>query len=233
MGGKRILTLIPTCVLLFGLTACGSPDKVFASTDALSTDVVAYTGDAPQSADGRQRQLTCPSCEPGFVFGGGKTPLVAYLDFSEQRSRDFLLLNSNLFTYRMETGDLNLIVRPVQTGSAFSLYASEALAEASHTAPDRAWPFLIKLLGESRTLEGDETPAEIRDFIVKIAEESGVSYIGDDTLSSGTFAGWSLSFSDDPELTSIPTVFIDGVKVDEQKVNINSQDEVQALLLGD
>ena len=233
MGSKRTLTAFTLSVALFGLAACGTPETVFASTDVLSTDVVAFSGDAPQSTDSQQKQLTCPSCEPGFVFGGGRTTLVAYLDFSEQKSRDFLLLNSNLFTYRMESGDLNLIIRPIQTGSAFGLYASEALAEASHTAPDRAWPFLVKLLGESRSLEGDETPAELRDFIVKIAKESGVDYIGDDTLSSGTFAGWSLSFTEDTELTTIPTILIDGETVDQQKVNVNSQDEVQALLLND
>lgn len=183
-----------------------------------------------QSALGMAGVATSPA---SFIFTNGQPSadrkiVDVYIDFYNQRGRDFILINQDTLKSLVESGSIELRIHPVPTGSAFSLYAPEALAEVFATAPDRGWPVFIGLLKESITLNTDQA-SDIVKIVADVARENGANEVDEASITNGTFASWIVSVSDDPRLSVgyyPPVVYVNDKELDQSIYDLNSPDSL-------
>lgn len=174
-----------------------------------------------------------------FIFTNGEISeerkvVDIYLDFYNQRGRDFALLNQELLKNLVESGTIELRIHPVPTGSAFSLYAPEALAQVFATSPDSAWSVFIELLKASITLETNELE-DVVTSVVGAANQAGGRDVSEASVRNGTFASWILTVADDPKLAVgyyPPVLYVDNVIVDQDVYDLNSTDSVRKAIIG-
>lgn len=186
-----------------------------------------------QKALGRNGEVTSPA---KFIFtngkGNAKKSVKAYLDFSEQRSRDFILINQDLLKGLIEGGVMNLEVYSIPTGKGFSIFSSEALAEAFATSPDKSWDYFVELMKASAELESNVSSEDMVKRIADIAHTLNINKIDEDSIWNGTFTSWLLSVSEDPFLQTgvlLPEVIINDQAVADI-ININDTDELRRLI---
>lgn len=172
-----------------------------------------------------------------FVFSNGKENnqkvVEVFADFSSQTSRDFLLLNMPDLKKMVEGGIIDLHIKPVPTGDAFTMYSAEAIAKTISNQPDRAWDFIVELLKLSAVISTDK-PDDLVSEIVKTAEKSRIDGITDTVIKSGSFASWIIATGDDSRLKVgyyPPVIYIDGKLLDQSRVNINDKDSMREYLL--
>lgn len=188
-----------------------------------------------QKGLGKHGELTRPA---SFIFSNNvkneeKKIIRAYLDFSEQRSRDFILLNQDLLKNLVEKGIIDLHIYSIPTGNAFSIYASEALAEAFATSPGSSWDYFIDLMKASAELERDKDHEDTVERIVELAEKNNIDEIDEDSVLNGTFGSWLLTVAEDPFLSHgvlLPELFVGEVPVSDI-VNINNSEELKKIIL--
>jgi hypothetical protein len=200
-------------------------------------------GPAPATSTSNQKSLSVGSeaTNPAaFVFTNGKstagTPVDVYLDFSSQRSRDFIVLNGDTLQNLVESGDIQLRIHPVPTSNKFSVYSTEALAEVFEKSPERAWNYLIELMKVSAILDqssnGDQEDT-VLSAVVGSANKIGVNGITAATVKSGAFASWILTVADDSKVQNrfgLPAIYRDGSLVDQDSVDINRPDVLSKYL---
>lgn len=187
-----------------------------------------------QKALGRGDKATTPA---GFIFSNGKANPKAkvvdvYLDFGNQRSRDFLLLNQNSLRGMIENGVVVLNVHPVPTGNAFTMYSSEALAESFVTSPEASWDFMMELMRMSATLKTDNHE-DLLKAIAETAKAVGVRDVDQESVKNGTFSSWIISVGNDPRLQTgfyPPLVYVNGQMLD-SKLNLNDVDTLRREIL--
>jgi hypothetical protein len=205
---------------------------------AVNTEAILFVGegDAPNSELSKSQKAlssngiaTSPAA---FTFSNGKDlkdkkSLDIFLDFSSQRSRDFFVINQAIIRNMVESGQIDLNIHPVPTGSAFSVYAPQSLAETFVSYPEKSWSAFIELMKLSATL--DEKGLTETDAVLKEIEKSnknqGFSSITGETIISGTFASWILTVSDDPRLyngSGLPSLYLNGGIIDDSVVEINN-----------
>lgn len=204
----------------------------------------AGTGDAPSNSENQKALasngiVTNPAA---FVFTNGKNvgqkQVDLYVDFSSQRSRDFIVLNQLSLKSMIEMGDIVLNIHPVPTSDAFSVYAAESLAETFVNAPEKAWPMLMKLMEISTTLDaaaGEESKETILELITTATESIGVPNVTDDTIKSGIFASWILTVGDDSRVKNefgLPGLYVNGGIVDQNTVDIHDSATLKKYLQG-
>lgn len=190
-----------------------------------------------QKALGVNNTATTPA---SFIFSNGKNnenkkQVKAYLDFSEQRSRDFILMNQDLLKNMIQAGTIDLKIYSIPTGNGFSIFSSEALAEAFVTYPDKSWNYFISLMKASAELENNVSADEIVEKIVDLAKENKIDSISEESIHNGTFSSWILSVSDDPFLktgTLLPEVFAGETPLADI-ININDSDELREAIVGE
>lgn len=203
----------------------------------VNTAMVTFQGQKVQNANVQQKglgggeQVTTPAA---FIFSNGKASkgrrvVDVYLDFSNQRSRDFLLLNQNNLRGLIESGSAELRLHPVPTGNAFTMYSSEALAESFVTSPDASWAFLFQLMRLSATLKTDSSD-EVVNAIVDTAKAEGVKDVDAASIKNGTFASWILSVGNDPHLKAgyyPPLIYVNDKLLDGNSLNLNDADTLR------
>ena len=209
---------------------------------ALNTELVTFKGQSIAKTNVNQKSLAQESGisedSAVFVFGNGKSSenkktVDVYIDFNSQKSRDFILVNQEVLKGMVESGSINLRVHPVPQGSAFSMYAPEALAESFAVAPSRSWSLFIDLLKLSAILDTNKTD-EILELIVEKAEENGIKDISAESIANGTFASWIITVGDDPQLATgyyPPIVYVDGSEVNLDVVNLNNPDSFRRAII--
>jgi hypothetical protein len=194
-------------------------------------------GPAPAATVSNQKSLSVgqTATNPAaFVFTNGKstagTPVDVYLDFSTQRSRDFIVLNGNALRSLVESGDIQLRIHPVPTNSKFSVYSAEALAEVFEKSPERAWSYLIELMKASAVLDQSPTGTqedEVLSAVVGSASKVGIYGVTANTVKSGAFASWILTVADDSKIDNqfgLPAIYKNNELVDQDSVDINKPD---------
>lgn len=208
---------------------------------AVNTEITTFTGQNLETATIEQKSLKNGNTEYDsavFIFNNGKNindrkVLDVYIDFNSMFSRDFLALNHNSFKNLIESGKIELRVHPVPTGSAYSLYAAEALAEAFASQPDKAWDFMFELLNLSTTLDTNQF-SDILDSITEVAHNNGLKEIDGETITEGTFASWIIKVGDDKKLGTgyyPPIAYIDGKEINPNYVNFNNSDDFKQSIL--
>lgn len=200
-------------------------------------------GPAPKVSTSNQKSLSVGSTATNpaaFIFTNGKstsgTLVDVYLDFSAQRSRDFIVLNNRALRNLVESGDIQLRIHPVPTTNKFSVYSAEALAEVFEKSPDRAWDYLLELMKASVVLDQSPTGTqddEVLSAVVGSAAKVGINGITVNTVTSGTFASWILTVADDPKVQNqfgLPAIYKNDELVDQDSVDINKSDALTKYL---
>lgn len=201
-------------------------------------ELVTFTGQKVESANAEQKALGSggSATEPsGFIFTNGKSGdkkrLDIYVDFAQQTSRDFLLLNQDVLRGLVEGGAVDLYIHPIPGGTTFSMYGPEAVAEAIYYAPEDSWNYLITVLKlsaeiQSEGLENDE----IAKALAKRAKEAGIGGIDQDSIQNGTFASWLLSIGNDSKVAAgltLPALYVDDQAVDTTQLDLNDSDALR------
>lgn len=133
----------------------------------------------------------------------------------------------------VESGQVELRIHPVPSGSAFSMYAPEALAESFVTKPKASWNFMLDLLKLSAVLDTNQND-DILESIVKTASDNGLTDIDSASISNGTFASWILAVGDDKNLTTgyyPPIVYVNGSEISPDTINFNNTDAFKRAVL--
>lgn len=204
---------------------------------ALNTDMATFEGQKIDQANVEQKglaqgsKLTDP---PAFIFTNGKDiadrkVLDFYFDFSDQRSRDALISNSISLRSLVESGQVELRLHPLFGGRAYSMYASEALAEVFAAESDLAWESLMTLLRNAPALASVDSNDEMVKGVVSNLESSGVSAVDAESIQNGTFATWLLSIGNDPQLNGavapkLPYILVDGRQLNIAVDSLNNPD---------
>lgn len=205
-----------------------------------NTDLMLFEGKKMENVNFEQKGLSkngIMTTPPAFIFTNGKDyakkKFEVYIDFSEQRSRDFILLNQNVIKKLVESGTMDLHIHAVPTGKPYSMYAAETLAETFYTSPDKAWEALIELLKLSAVIETENIADPVESILEKI-ERIGVTGVDEESIRNGTFASWIVSISDDERLVrgvSFPLIYLNNNVVDHSLVDINNPDAIQKFIL--
>lgn len=189
----------------------------------VNTSPVVFSGQTIENANIDQKalgsggQATTPA---SYIFDndkvGEKKNVDIFLDFSNQRSRDFLIFNREVLRGMVEGGNIQLRILPVPTGKSYTIYASEALAEAFVSYPDKAWDFMFDLALLYPNTD-NSTAETIVESIANKAQESGMTDITVESIQSGTFASWIISIGNDSRLQTgyyPPLVYVDDKLLD-------------------
>lgn len=200
-------------------------------------------GPAPKVSASNQKSLSVgqTATNPAaFVFNNGKstagTPVDVYLDFSSQRSRDFIVLNGSALRNLVESGDIQLRIHPVPTNNKFSVYSAEALAEVFVKSPDRAWSYFLELMKASAVLDQSPTGTqedEVLSAVVGASHSVNINGLTTSTVKSGAFASWILTVADDPKIKNqfgLPAIYKNDELVDQDSVDINKPDTLTKYL---
>lgn len=200
-------------------------------------------GAAPETSTSNQVSLSVGSAgtnPAAFVFTNGKTVsenvVDVYLDFSSQRSRDFIVLNGDTLRNLVESGEIQLRIHPVPTNNKFSVYSAEALAEVFGKSPNRAWSYLIELMKASSVLD-QQPDGNLEDAVLSAvvgsASKIGINGVTAATVKSGAFASWILTVADDPKVQNqfgLPAIYKNDALVDQDSVDINQSDALSKYL---
>lgn len=186
-----------------------------------------------QKALGRNGEVTTPA---RFIFsnGKGKNPktVKAFLDFSEQRSRDFILINKDLLQGLIEGGVINLEVYSIPAGRGYSIFSTEALAEAFVSEPDKAWEYFIELMKLSAELESNVSADEMVERIAETAHKVKINQIDEDSIWNGSFTSWILTVGEDPFLQTgvlLPEVMVNNEAIADI-ININDTEALRRVI---
>lgn len=160
-----------------------------------------------------------------FLFTNGspsddKRVLDLYIDFSDQRSRDFVSINASVLKTSVEYGVIDLRIHSVQTGDAYSIYASEALAEVMATAPEKSWALYLDLLKQAPTVDADDNE-QIIESIEQSFDNANVTEADGKSVEQGMFSSWLMTVGDDPNLTKgakLPLAYLAGEQVPEDVI---------------
>lgn len=208
---------------------------------AQSRFLTSYQGTTVPGTNPLQKALsTTPGGEasPALVFSNGRTDpkrrvVSLYLDLSTGGSQDILLMNRSMLTSLMETGALEIRVHLVPTKRALGTLAAEAVAEASYTAPSKAWNLLFEVARYARGTQAT-APGVLAQELAQVVRDAQVSGVDARSLQNGTFASWLLSQGQDPRLkTGVypPLVYRGETLVDSKTVNLNASDSLKKELL--
>lgn len=189
---------------------------------------------------GKNGSITDPAA---LIFSNGKdnpdkSTFSIYMDFSSQRSRDFLAMNNGTIKNMIESGVIDLEIYPVPTSDPFSVYAGETLSETFASSPEKAWYILIELLKISTEIDTSETVMSNEDIIARIATSSesvGAVDVTADSIRSGKYANWLLTIGDDSRVKNefgLPGLYVDGTLIDQDSVNINDSASLVRLMKG-
>lgn len=264
MSRRKIISILVAGTLVAGAAAAGYTfgiEPIFEKKSAertlvdavanhgsirgYNTSTVNFKGEgpAPATSSSNQKSLSVGSeaTNPAsFIFNNGKstsgTPVDVYLDFSDQRSRDFIVLNNSALRNLVESGEIQLKIHPVPTKSKFSVYAAEALAEVFQQSPDRAWSYLLELMKASAVLDQSPTGTqedEVLSAVAGSAAKVNINGITANTIKSGAFASWILSVADDSKVQNqfgLPGIYKNGELVNQDSVDINNSDTLTKYL---
>lgn len=212
------------------------------SITVANTNMVTFAGTKIKNVNVNQKALsTAPGGEAakGFIFTNGKPSqsrknVEVFVDFSSQRSRDFLILNAKNLRTMVENGVIQLDVIPLPTGNVFNLYAAEAISESAATSPEKAWDLTIELLRLSASVNTNKA-ADIVKMVAETAKTQGINSVDEASIKNGTFTSWLVSLSNDSRLKVgfyPPLVYVDNKLIDSEKVNLNDGDELRNAILG-
>lgn len=207
----------------------------------LNTQVKTFTGQKIKGANVNQKELQgggVSATSAVFAFSNGKDStdrktVDVYIDFSSAKSRDFILLNQTAFESMIKSGKIELRIHPVPTGSAFAMYAPEAVAEAFSYNPSAAWNTMTELLKASSTIDTNK-PDDIVSTVVKTANKAGVSNVTKKTIKGGTFSSWIVSVGDDKNLQTgyyPPIMYVNGKQISPNGVNFNNSNDITHAIL--
>lgn len=199
---------------------------------AVNTDLVTYEGQKLETANtdqkglGKGNELTNP---PAFIFANGKDNsdrkiLDFYFDFSDQRSRDALIFNSQTLKSLVESGQIELRLHPLFGGRAYSVYAAEAVAEVFATEPNLAWDTLLVLLRNAPALTSVDDNGALVDGVVKAIQDTGVRSVNSESIKNGTFAAWLLSIGNDPKLSGAVAPKLPYILIGERPLSLDANE---------
>lgn len=187
---------------------------------ALNTNLYPYLGENKLDLSTDQKGLGIESIEDpaSFIFGNGKRisqTLEVFMDFSEQKSRDFILANQIVLKNSIEKGEIILKVYPLIGDSPYAIYSTEALSEGFYLSPENSWTFFIELLKKSAEIKSDNRDTIINS-IINVANNAGIPEIDAVSIARGTFVSWLISGSEatDIEGKPLPVVKLDGKTLD-------------------
>lgn len=206
-----------------------------------NTTLSTFSGQLLKNANVNQKALTGGGIDSsagavlGFTNGkdGDKKTLDLYIDFNGSSSRDFVLLNQTSLRSMVESGQVDLRVHPVPSGTALSIYSPEVVAESFVTTPGKSWSLLLETLKLSSSLETDKR-ADVVAALVDTASKSGVKGIDKESITNGTFGSWIFSNGNDARIQnqSVPVAYVNGQVINRDSVDYNDSDKFAAAVLG-
>lgn len=178
------------------------------SVVATNTELFPFEGDNPLDLKTPQKGLGINKITepPAFIFGDSGKTLEVYADFGGQRSREFFLVNQNLLSSMISSGQLTLVVYPVVGDNPYDIYAAEAIGEAFVLAPEQAWDFFIETLKNGAEVSS-------RDDILNSLTNLGIKFdipLDAISLNNGTLASWILSGVSHSTGKTVPSLLLDG-----------------------
>lgn len=197
---------------------------------ARPNNLALFPGEVLEGTNPEQKALADASGQvvtpPAFTFTNekeseGKKQVEVYLDFSSQRSRDFLLMNASSLQGMIEGGLIDLIIHPVVTSHPFSLHAAEGVAESFYSNEAKAWPYLLELMRASAALAGDESQ-DFAKVTAEVARKLEVASVDEASIRNGTFTTWLLTGTQVERLQGevfLPLVFVEGKPLEASNLN--------------
>lgn len=216
-------------VVQFGIPKLTTPDVLTrkdGNITALNTGLAAFTGQTIASANVKQKALAIGEravTPPAFIFSNGeenvgRKDLHIYVDFGDQGSRDFFLLNATLLRSLVEGGKVNLYLHAVPNGEAYSLLAPETLAESFYYSPEKAWASLLAILKFADEYQSSNyNTGKLAKRLADVVTDNGVEDIDKESIQNGTFGSWLLSIASDPTLgmgTRVPAAYLGKQELD-------------------
>lgn len=213
-------------------TALDNAAKSHGQVTAVNTSMETFTGQKINNANVEQKALAVngeTTNPPAFIFNNGKDNpnrkvMKFYFDFADQRSRDALIMNSLSIRGLVESGQVELQLHPLFGGKAYSMYASEALAEVFATQPEIGWDSLMALLRNAPAIAGTDDNDEMVNSIVSTVKNVGSSKVDAKSIKNGTFATWLLSIGNDPVLNSAIAPKLPHILVGDSTLNLSANE---------
>lgn len=199
------------------------------SVVAANTNLFPFEGENPLDLKTEQKGLgeTSITTPPAFIFGKSGKVLEVYADFSNQRVRDFFLVNQNLLESMISRGNLTLKIYPIISSNPYSLYSAEALGESFVMAPEKAWEFFLEVLKKGAEVESRD---DVLNSLTNIGTALGIN-IDAASINNGTLASWILSSSKDEVPETLPTLILDGSPISDD-ITITNTEEMKGALRG-
>lgn len=151
-----------------------------------------------------------------------KKEVVVFLDYSNPRSRDFWFANERFFKGLIESGQIQLTIKPVISANLYSAIAAETQAQVMHRHPQKAWETNTSLLTLNEHFQEDQE-LEPEEYVTKISEELQQYYnindIDTELLTRGDFTHWIYNVTNDErvqENRSTPLMYIDDSMVSDE-----------------
>lgn len=203
----------------------------------------AFQGQSIEGADSSQKALVESSGalsteQASFVFWNGKSadaaPVDIYLDFTEQRGRDYFLSNAEVFKSLVESGTIELRVHSLLTGNAYGMIASNTVAETFEKHPELGWDMLFALVREAPTAGSLDNTSDIVASVQEIVARVGASTVGEQEIQNGSFSSWLITVGDDTRLQgsiSPPMTYVNDVEIRIPAENLNNPDETRKAIL--
>lgn len=151
-----------------------------------------------------------------------KKDVVIFLDYSNQRSRDFWFANERFLKGLLESGQIQLTIKPVISSNMYSAFAAEAQAQIMHRHPQKAWETNTSLLTLNEHFQENEE-LEPEEYVEKINQElnqyHNIDDIDTELLTRGDFTHWIYNVTNDErvqENRNTPLMFIDDSLVSDE-----------------
>lgn len=235
LGGGVAVAIVLAVVVQFVLTPFFRGEAQFneaGDIQPLNSELAPFTGQSIANANAEQKALGVDgeaTEPPAFIFSNGEEAearqrLDLYVDFSDQESRDLILLNQATLKALVESGRVNLYLHAVPTGQAYSMYAPEVLAETFYSNPDRAWAVLLDVLKLAPIADAqDYGHQKLARELARVANDNQVEAVDAQSIQNGTFASWLLSISSDPKLTTgaqLPSLYLADSPIDLDTIDL-------------
>lgn len=143
-----------------------------------------------------------------------KKEVVVFLDYSNPRSRDFWFANERLFKGLVESGEIQVTIKPVISANLYSAFAAEAQAQIMHRHPDKSWETNTSLLTLNEHFQ-EEQELEPEQYVEKIDQElnqyHNIDDIDTELLTRGDFTHWIYDVTNDERVqdNNTPLMYVD------------------------
>ena len=141
----------------------------------------------------------------------------AVLSFGDEKSRNFIMEQSETLAYGMKKGVMSMEFCFLLNSDEYSAIALEALGEIDYNDPSFTWDAITRLaqVDTSELEDTDDMVSAVLNVVSKLEEEGlqvdkSESSISEKSLKTGSFIQWARIMTNENTVEVIPAFFMDG-----------------------